>query len=59
MSEWVALFCAQLRVNGNKMKPVYQSPKKHSDGLKKDSLRAVYINPVACMVKISVKERMK
>ena len=51
MSEWEALFCAQPRVNGNKMKPVYQSQNKHSDGLKKDSLRAVYMNPVACIVK--------
>ena len=51
MSEWEALFFAQPRVNGNKMKPVYQSQNKHSDGLKKDSLRAVYMNPVACIVK--------
>ena len=57
MSEWEALFFAQPRVNGNKMKPVYQSQNKHSDGLKKDSLRAVYMNPVACIVKISEKER--
>ena len=54
MSEWEAIFCAQPRVNVDKMKPVYQSQNKHSDGLKKDSLRAVYMNQVACILKISV-----